>query len=291
MRVGFCATLWMGRISKQDAGLQAETNKKFWKDYARAMAGALIFALPLLMTMETWWLGMYLERYRIALFLVVLMPVLFGLSYFAGFRCTEDWRDDIIDALVAVTAGVAVATVVLAVFNILSAGMSLDEFAGKIAILTVPASIGAIVASKQLGGEQHNKEIEQAGYGGELFIMAAGALFFAFNVAPTEEMFLIAYKMSEWHGIVLILVSLLVMHAFVYSVGFHGQEEKPAGASSWKLARHFTVVGYAVALATSAYVLWTFGRFDGLGWEMVVSTTAVLGFPSALGAALARLLI
>lgn len=271
--------------------MEAETNSKFWSDYARALAGALIFALPLLMTMETWWLGMYLERYRIALFLVVLFPVLFGLSHFAGFRHTQDWRDDIIDALVSITAGLAVAAIVLGAFNILTAGMSLDEFIGKVAILTVPASIGAIVSSKQLGGDDNTRETREAGYGGELFIMAAGALFFAFNVAPTEEMFLIAYKMSEWHSILLILGSLLVMHVFVYRVGFHGQEARPPGMSFWTLAQQFTVVGYAIALLTSGYVLWTFGRFDGLGWEMIIATTAVLGFPAALGAALARLLI
>ena len=38
-----------------------------------------------------------------------------------------------------------------------------------------------------------------AGYGGQLFLMAAGALFLSFNVAPTEEMVLIAYMMSTWH--------------------------------------------------------------------------------------------
>lgn len=272
--------------------MQQLSNHEFWIDYARALAGALIFSWPLLMTMETWWLGMYLERYRIGLFLVVLLFTLYGLSHFAGFRRTEDWRDDVIDSLVAFSAGVLVATLMLGIFNVLAVNMGTSELIGKIAILSVPASMGAIIASKQLGARQENeRNKEEASYAGELFIMAAGALFFAFNVAPTEEMFLIAYMMTKWHTFILVLVSLLMMHGFVYKVGFRGQEKGPPGATSLRLAYHFSGVGYAIALLVSAYVLWTYGRFDGLAPDVMVSTTIVLGFPAALGAALARLVI
>jgi putative integral membrane protein (TIGR02587 family) len=272
--------------------MQQLSNHDFWIDYARALAGALMFSLPLLMTMETWWLGMYLERERIALFLLVLLFVLYGLSIYAGFRRTDDWRDDAIDALTAISAGVIVACATLLAFNVLSSDMAADELIGKIAILLVPASMGAIIASKQLGtSDENSRNKEEASYPGELFIMASGSLFFAFNVAPTEEMFLIAYMMSNWHAIALVVLSLLVMHAFVYSVGFRGQEARPKGSSFLGLAYRFTTPGYAVALLVSAYVLWTYGRFDDLAPHLAVSITVVLGFPAALGGAVARLVI
>jgi uncharacterized membrane protein len=50
-------------------------------------------------------------------------------------------------------------------------------------------------------------------------------------------------------------------------------------------------VGYAVVLCISLYVLWTFGRTDGMATAEVVMTTVVLAFPAALGAAAARLII
>jgi uncharacterized membrane protein len=53
----------------------------------------------------------------------------------------------------------------------------------------------------------------------------------------------------------------------------------------------FTVVGYAVALLVSAYVLWTFGRFEGEALDSVVMQAMVLAFPAALGAAAARLIL
>ena len=35
----------------------------------------------------------------------------------------------------------------------------------------------------------------------------AGAIFLAFNVAPTEEMILLAFRMTAWHALALALVS------------------------------------------------------------------------------------
>jgi uncharacterized membrane protein len=51
------------------------------------------------------------------------------------------------------------------------------------------------------------------------------------------------------------------------------------------------VVGYLIALLVSAYVLWTFGRFEDTAWLIYLRQTVVLGFPAALGAAAARLIL
>lgn len=264
---------------------------RFWRSYARAHAGALLFAFPLLMTMEMWWLGMYLDRSRLALFVALLLPVLVGLSRFSGFKPTRGWYDDAIDAFVAFGAGVTTTIVFLVVFGILQPGMLWSEIFGKIAVLTVPASIGAILASKQLGRDESRDEKRRAGYAGELFIMGAGALFVSFNVAPTEEMLLIAFRMTPWHAVALVLFSVAILHALVYALGFAGGHPQPGEANRRGLTLFFSLVGYVLALLVSAYVLWTFGRFDGVAWPRIVMITAVLGFPAAFGAGLARLVI
>ena len=43
---------------------------------ARGFGGSILFALPLLMTMEMWWLGFYLAPTRILLLIAVLFPIL-----------------------------------------------------------------------------------------------------------------------------------------------------------------------------------------------------------------------
>jgi putative integral membrane protein (TIGR02587 family) len=268
------------------------SNAFFWKSLGRAFGGALIFGFPLLMTMEMWWLGLYLDRLRIALFVALLLPLLVGLSYYTGFRKTFDWREDAIDALVAFAVGMVMSAIFLTLLGVLWSDISPDTVFGKTILLTVPASIGAILAGTQMRQQEENEEKKQhVSYGGELFIMAAGALLLAFNVAPTEEMVLIAYKMTEWHALALTLLTLLIMHAIVYTVGFKGQETGPEGVRFWRLFYHFTIVGYAIALLVSLYVLWTFGRHEGSSLGMIVMATVVLAFPSGIGAALSRLVV
>ena len=261
---------------------------EYARGLVRACAGALIFGFPLLMTMEMWELGFYIERHRLALFLGVTVLVVFGLSRFAGFRDDTDIIDDALDTLAAMLVGVVVSTALLALFGLIHAGLSLREVVGMVAIQAAPASMGAMLANKQLQTRQEGAEKEdRAGYLGQLFLMAAGALFLAFNVAPTEEMILIGFKMTPWHAIALVGVSLLVLHALVFTVGFAGQEQHDRPLLAFL---HFTVAGYGAALLVSLYVLWTFGRLDG-GFGDTVLAVAVLGFPAALGAALARLVV
>lgn len=260
---------------------------------ARAFGGALLFALPLMMTMEMWWLGSYLNPFRLALLLVVMFPLLVGTSHLGGFRETFRFSEDAIDALVAYAVGFVAAAVLLLLFGVIRYHTAFGDGLGMVALQAVPGSLGALLARSQLGG-QPKREKERtldASYFGELFQMVVGALFLTLNLAPTEEIILIAFKMTEWHSLALIAVSLAIMHTFVYVADFHGQATKPEGVTGWSLFLRFTVVGYALVLLVCLYVLWTFGRTEGVGAEEVLSMTLVIGFPGAIGAAAARLIL
>jgi putative integral membrane protein (TIGR02587 family) len=260
---------------------------------ARAFGGALFFALPLLMTMEMWWLGFYMDRARLALFLVLFVPVLIGLSHYAGFEETDTWWDDVRDAFVALFVGFVTAAVMLAVTGVLDWGVPLRETVGQITIEAIPASVGAALAESLFGADEPGAERRkrETGYGGELFLMAVGAIFFAFNIAPTEEMVLMAAKATGWRVVVAVLLSVALMHAFVYAVEFSGRHTPPEGTQPASVFLRFTVVGYAIVLLMSAYVLWTFGRLDDSSLGFQVATTVVLAVPASLGAAAARLVL
>lgn len=254
----------------------------------RAAAGALIFGFPLLMTMEMWQLGFQMDRMRLAIFLMVIAATVMGLSRFAGFRDDTTVLDDALDALAALLVGFVVSAALLALMGLIGTGQSAREVVGMVAVQAAPASIGAILANKQLQGAARGAPKEdRAGYLGQLFLMGAGALFFAFNVAPTEEMILIGFKMSPPHAVGLILLSLLALHALVFAVGFAGQKAHESQAMAFA---HYTLAGYGVALIVSAYTLWTFGRLES-GFGEAVRAIVVLGFPASLGAAVARLVV
>lgn len=268
-------------------------NRSFIVGLGRAFAGAIVFSLPLLMTMEMWWLGFSADRFRLALFLCLAIPLLVGLSHYSGFEETFCWQEDLVDAFVAYAVGFCASAVILALLGVLESGMAPEEILGKVAVQAVPGSIGALLSSSQFGtrAEEDAEKEHFTRYEGELFLMAVGALFLGLNVAPTDEMALIGHMMSPWQTIGLALLSLLIMHAFVYALEFSGQAAVPQGTTRGSLFLRFTVPGYAVALLISLYVLWTFGRTDGVGADARLATTVVLGFPAAVGAAAARLLI
>ncbi|MGE0179359.1 MAG: TIGR02587 family membrane protein [Sphingomonas sp.] len=274
--------------------LPAGSNGAYALGLARAVAGAIIFGLPLLMTMEMWWLGFHISPPRLFLFVAFNFVILVGLSRFGGFEPTMTLSEDLLDALAAYGVGILAAAIILILFGILQWGMPLDEWAGKIAVQSVPGSFGAMLARKQLGSGAGEKQEEHAlrteGYPAELFLMLVGALFLTFNVAPTEEMMLISYIMGPAHAFALVALSLLMLHALVYSVGFAGQHDARKGGF---IAAFFTytIPGYGVALLVSLYVLWTFGRADGVDLAGLASIVVVLGFPASIGAAIARLVV
>lgn len=276
----------MGSASRQ-------RDRQFAVGLARAFAGAVIFGLPLLMTMEMWWLGFTMERWKLALLLALFFPFLVVLSWHVGFEPTFSWRDDVLDALVAYGVGFVSSALGLWLIGVARADGSLRELVGQVSLQAVPASIGALLSQTQLG-ERDARQQPRGGvalFWSELFIMSVGALFLAFNLAPTEEMVQIAAGLSPQRAALLVVASVLAMHLFVYAVSFRGAPQDHRAASGWSVFARFTVSGYVLAALMSAYMLWSFGRLDGLSVAAALQAVAVLGFPAAVGAAAARLIL
>lgn len=281
-----------GASAGENGRAQPGANWQYAIGLARAFAGALIFAFPLVMTMEMWWIGFYIEPVRLLVFLVLGLGVLVGLAYYSGFEAGDDLLDAVMDGLTAYGVGFVGSGLAMWLLGILTADLGWRGSVGMIAIQAIPAGIGAGVARTQLGGASDGDERkDRAGYPAQLFLMAAGALFLAFNVAPTEEMILITFAMSPAQLIGLMVLSVLLLHALVYTVGFAGQEEPVGGAGFWTTFFTYTLAGYGLVLLLSAYVLWTFGRTDDASLPLVAMMAVVLGFPASLGAGIARLVV
>lgn len=253
----------------------------------RAFGGALLFGLPMLMTNELWELGATMDRLRLALLLILGIPLLVGVSHRIGFEASFGWREDLRDTAIALGVGLVAGASILALFNILNDDLSFDALVGRVGVQVVPAALGAMLARSQFGGDRPREDREAfSGYGGTLFMMLVGALFLGLNVAPTEEMVQIAWTMTPWHALGLMALTLATMHAFVYG---HGTGD--GNGPWWSLLLRYTLVGYVLAMVVSLYALWTFGRIDGVGGASSLRAAMVLAFPSGLGAAAARLIL
>ncbi|MDQ0134575.1 putative integral membrane protein (TIGR02587 family) [Neorhizobium galegae] len=292
---------------RAERGDGAGESRSFLIGLGRGAAGAMLFGIPMLMTMELWQLGFYIERWRLFLLLIVNIPLLILLAHRIGFERTSTVAEACRDATIAYGLGIVISAAVLIMLGDIKPHMPLSEILGKIAIQSVPASIGALLGRSQLGGQagkeedQDDEEEEEeegavpdeisTSYSRELFLMAVGALFLNLNVAPTEEIILIAYKMTPSHALVTICVSIAIMHGFVYAVAFKGTHEISEETPWWHAFFRFTLPGYMVAMLISLYVLWTFGRLDDTGPTQTLMSAIVLSFPGAIGAAAARLIL
>ena len=222
-----------------------------------------------------------------------MVPLLAGLSTISGFKPTHSLLHDVADAFVAIAVAAVMSTVVLLLFGVVTLDTPASEAVGRITLQVFPGSVGAMLARSQMrgAGGGGGRGRQPRSYGRELLLMAIGALFLGLGVAPTEEVMLLAYKMGPWREVAMALLSLALMHAFVYTVRMPGGAPPQAGVAFWSLFVRFTVVGYAIVLLFSLYLLWTFGRTDGADSKAVLSACIVLGFPCAVGAGAARLVL
>jgi len=265
-------------------------------DLGRAYGSAILFSFPILMTMEMWWQGFAMSATRLLIFTLVAIPLLLGLSYYDGFEDTFTLLDDVRETFIAYFVGITATALMLYLFGVLKPEMSWDERIGKISVQAVTASLGAMFAPSLLGGGEDagvaGKRKRKATYLGQLFLTVVGALFLSMSVAPTEEMILIAFQMNHWHTLGLVVSTLFVMHAFISAAERKAEEEGDAVETSQiSLFARYTVVGYAVVLAVSYYVLWTFGSLAGMEFPEQLETVIVLGFPAGLGGSASRLIL
>ncbi len=275
--------------------------RRFLIGLARGLAGALLFSLPMLMTMEMWFLGFYVHPLRLLVLCTLNLPMLVLLAHYIGFEKSISWGAACRDAITAYGLAIVVSAGFLLLFNVFGAQATPQTIAATIALQAVPASIGALLGRSQLGGtsddteddedEDNGGEVMDTGYWRELFMMVVGALFLNLNVAPTDEMNLIAFKLTPVHTLLMVVISIVLMHGFVYAVQFRGGHQRAEGVGWWRPFLLYTIPGYVVALVVSLYVLWTFERLDSVSLQHIMTTTVVLGLPASIGAASARLIL
>lgn len=283
---------------EKSSGNQHDQNRKSDQDFltgtARGFGGALLFSLPILLTMEMWWLGFYAYRSRLFALALLMVPVVIVLARLSGLKRTTSWNESILDGVTAYGIGIVTSVVVLFLLGIISAEMTLGEVFGKIAALAPPAAFGAIIARSELGKDNEASPEQEAfrnTYWAELFMVGAGAFYLAGTVAATEEMILIAFKMTAWHALALATFEILAMHAILYAMNFQGTPMESGRHATWRLLVHFTLPGYVISLLVSAYLLWTFGRFETSSLHWMLMYTIVLGLPASIGGAAGRLVI
>lgn len=265
-------------------------------DFARAFSGAFLFGVTLLYTMEMWWIGTYVELWRLLVLLGFALAANFALSHFAGFKKAGTLGETADQTVDSVAVGVVSSLVVLLVLNRIKLSDPLDAILGQIMVQAVPLSIGASLArfifsgGGRGAGSAHEQESEPVrSILKDMATTAVGATFTGFTIAPTTEVPLLAAELGHLHELALIVLSLLISYAMVFATGFDLQEGNRKGRPLLQRPVPETLVAYVVSLLVALLALYLFARVEiGAPIGQVVSETLILGLPAAVGGAAGR---
>lgn len=273
--------------------------QKSLREYARGIAGGLIFSMPLLYTMEVWWIGLSADPLRLGISMVITFLLLLGYNRFVGLRSDAGWREVMIDSVEEMGIGIVTAAGVLLLLGRIGPETSIEELMGKVIMEAMTIAIGVSVGTAQLGSSE-GEDGEDTGmdsdhhhrmtFGAQVTIAFCGAVLFAMNIAPTEEVMVIAAGISPWQTLLIAVVSIAIGIGILYYIDFTGSRRFVADGGRWQVPMG-AVVMYAIALAASALALWFFGQLDNQGNDIRVAEIVVLGLVATLGSSAGRLLL
>ncbi|MDY6783671.1 MAG: TIGR02587 family membrane protein [Cyanobacteriota bacterium] len=270
-------------------------------------SGGFLLGIPLLYTMEVWFIGSHVRPPRLLGILGATYAIVFLLNRVEGFRDShrEGWLDAAAESVEALAIGIVCAAGMLVVLQKITLQTSFNEALGKIVFESVPFALGVALSRSILSGDrwsssnsisERDKSSKRQGLRQEtLADMSAtsiGATIIAFNIAPTDEVPMLAAAASPPWLLAIIAVSLLVSYGIVFVSGFTNQKKRRQQRGLFQDPLSETVFSYLVSLGASALMLWFFQQLSwGDPWELWLRYTLILGLPATTGGAAGRLAV
>jgi putative integral membrane protein (TIGR02587 family) len=256
-----------------------------------------MFSLPLLYTMEVWWAGFILHPWRILLFGGGTFLLLMLYNRFAGLRRNASWAEVVIDSVEEMGIGILLAALVLWLTGQIGVGGGAMETLGKISVEALTVSIGVSVGTAQLGADDEGQsgisgdgDADPDEYLSQAALALCGGVLFAANIAPTDEVWVIASENGPWRCLGIAAFSIVLGGLILFFADFRGSRIHVA-RDGVLLRIRGVVTTYAISLFAAASMLWFFGKLQGEPLEHVLSMIVVLAFPAVLGASAGRLLL
>lgn len=152
----------------------------------------------------------------------------------------------------------------LVLLHEISFSIPLDEALGKVLFESLPFTLGVALANQVLNGDRggygnrrrHTSEINAtlSDVGATLI----GAAVIALNIAPTDEVVMLASAFSGGRLLAIIAASLIISYGIVFQSGFADQQKRMQQQGIFQRPMSETLASYLVSLAAAAFMLWFF---------------------------------
>lgn len=288
---------------------QKKHQKNIWRseinDIIRGGCGGFLFGIPLLYTMEVWWIGSSATPAMMLIALVLTFIVVYLLMRTEGFRKPKRFNrryQEITETVEAMGIGLICSAFVLLLLRELSPGVSFKEALGKIVYESVPFSLGVALANQLLGENgtnspdnrtsRQNDSVDNNSTFSDLSATLIGAIVIGFNIAPTDEIASLAAAVSEPWLLAIIVTSVLISYGIVFQAGFSAQDKRKQHKGIFQKPFSETMICYLVSLIAAAIMLWFFQKLSWNDpWTIWLEHSIILGLPTTIGGAAGRLAI
>ncbi|NJM72952.1 MAG: TIGR02587 family membrane protein [Scytonema sp. RU_4_4] len=297
-------------------GVGRKCRKNVWareiNDIIRGACGGFLFGIPLLYTMEVWWIGSIAKPSMIMLAIALIFLVVFLLNRTEGFR-TRSRRNlppygAVTDTVEAIAIGLVCSTLMLLLLQELTPETSIKEALGKIVFESVPFTLGVSLANQFLGDTRDANGQGRTGYPvsdksrkkpdelhatfADIGATLIGATVIAFNISPTDEIPMLAAAVTPPWLLAVIATSIIISYGVVFEAGFWEQQKRRQQQGIFQRPLSETIMAYLVSLLAAAFMLWFFQKLTfGDPWTIWLEYTLLLGLPATIGGAAGRLAV
>ncbi|NEP19371.1 MAG: TIGR02587 family membrane protein [Leptolyngbya sp. SIO4C1] len=276
-------------------------------DLVRGICGGFLFGVPLLYTVEVWWIGSIVTPPRLIAALLITLIVVYLLSQTEGFRkaraTTE--REAIGDAIEAVALGLVCAALMLVILRQVTFETRLSEALGKIIFESVPFSLGVALANQFLR-ENEDSTSDPTGKPSlsqrffpegnlnetvaDIGATLIGATIIAFSIAPTDEVMMLVSAVDGPWLLLTVVISLILSYSIVFQANFTRQGQRQLQKGLFQSPLSETVISYLVSLLAAALMLGFFRQISlATPWDLAFRHILILGLPATIGGAAGRL--
>jgi putative integral membrane protein (TIGR02587 family) len=291
--------------------------KDEFEDLIRGASGGFLFGIPLLYTMEAWWIGSQTSPPLMLGILLFTFLIAFLLNRTDGFRRAKPDRPAraIRDSIDVIAIGTLCTALILILLQEITVETPLDEALGKVVIESMPFTIGAALAGSTLirqntvqpsvperssvdrsrsqrveSPPNQDKQERLHQTFASIGATTVGAIIIAFNIAPTDEVSMLAAAVSAPWLLSLIVASLVISYCIVFVAGFTARRNRYQYQGFFQRPVSETLMSYLVSLVAAAFMLWLFHRLDFTDpWTLWLKQIVVLGLPATVGGAAGRL--
>ena len=278
------------------------------KEIISGASGGFLFGIPLLYTMEVWFIGSYVQPSILLSILAVTSIVIFIINRIEGFRPqeSETLPGAIAETIETLAIGMVCSALMLVILKRIDLQTSLTEVLGKIIFEGVPFSLGVAFSRSLLSGDAE-VDLDEGNRGSSLKNQSQtswqdtiadfgatliGALFIAFSIAPTDEITVLAASASSPWLLIIMFISLLVSYCIVFASEITNYQQRLQQLGVFQSPLSETVVSYLVSLFISMLMLWFFQKIAfGDPWYVWLRYSIILGLPASIGGAAGRLAV